>query len=252
MPDPLENPDSEAGDEYATLAWDVDPPPEDPDAPRQRHDAFTEARKAQFLKVLVKTGCILDACRESGVGARTVYRHQDSDPRFADHCRLALRMSATPIELTAWARAVEGVEQQFACGGEIHVRRRYDAGLLRLLLQGSNPKKYGPRPGFTRKRILKHERKEMEREIRAEYTKVASLDETCVELAKRIRAFGIRTDREEEAHKLANGWTRSPAGDWVPPGYAPIEGGAPCLSDAEEMDGPGAAIAWACDPPQSM
>ena len=54
------------------LPWDSEPLPEDPDAPRQRHDAFTEARKCEFLRALVKTGCVLDACRRIGVAPRTV------------------------------------------------------------------------------------------------------------------------------------------------------------------------------------
>lgn len=202
--------------------WDEDPSaPNDPDAPRQRHDAFNGARKVAFLNALVKTGCIRDACRQAGIAPRTVYRHQEGDPDFFEHCRLALRMSGTPIELTAWQRAVEGVEQEFACGGQVHVRRRYDAGLLRLLLQGSNPKKYGPRPGFGHKRLLKHERRQMEREIRAEIAaREASAEEVTRQLGKRLQAFGVRTIRE----MLEKGWTRSPGGDWVPPGYAPIPG----------------------------
>lgn len=131
-------------DELEGFLWEQEPPPaeaEDPDASSQRHDAFTEARKAAFLTALVKTGCVLDACRLTGIAARTAYRHQETDARFADNCRTALRMAATPIELTAWQRAVEGVEQEFACGGQVHVLRRYDGGLLRLLLQGANPKK---------------------------------------------------------------------------------------------------------------
>lgn len=224
--------------EDAAYPWDADPPPDDPDAPRQRHDAFTEARKADFLKVLVKTGCILDACRRTGVSPRTVYRHQESDPRFHDHCRLALRMSATPIELTAWSRAVEGVEQEFACGGQIHVRRRYDAGLLRLLLQGSNPKKYGPRPGFKRKRLLKHERKQMEREVRAAIRaeqREPSIEEVRAGILRRLDAI----ERHEEPKKLAAGWTRSPDGHWIPPGYAPIPGyAAPPAGDAGEEGRP--------------
>jgi len=224
--------------------WD-EPLDVDPDAPRQRHDAFTEARKNDFLRVLVKTGCILDACRRTGINPRTLYRHQERDPRFSDHCRLALRMSGTPIELTAWSRAVEGVDQEFACGGQVHVRRRYDGSLLRLLLQGSNPKKYGPRPGFTRKRILRHERKQMEREIRAEIgaKTVASPQEAMKALSKRLAIFGKRTGAEDERTKLAAGWTKSPNGDWVPPGYAPIAGydrraDAPALLDGPGTDGP--------------
>jgi hypothetical protein len=210
--------------------WEAEtpPPPDDPDAPRERHDAFTEARKAGFLTALVKTGCILDACRATGVSARTIYRHQEGDPRFFDNCAAALRMCATPVELTAWQRAVEGVEQEFACGGQVHVRRRYDSGLLRLLLQGSNPKKYGPRPGFKRKHLLRHERKRMEREIRAEIearveAERPTFDDAMVQLDQALDAFGAR----QEPKKLAAGWTKSPDGDWIPPGYAPIPGWVP-------------------------
>jgi hypothetical protein len=89
--------------------------------PPHPHDAFTARRKHDFLRALVKSGTIEDAARAVGVNPRTVYRHQQGDPLFFDHCRIALRMAATPLEITAWQRAVEGVEQEFACGGQIHV-----------------------------------------------------------------------------------------------------------------------------------
>lgn len=249
--DPAEPLDPEDPSEDGPFPWDAEPAPEDPDAPRQRHDAFTEARKSEFLKVLVKTGCIQDACRKTGISPRTVYRHQESSAQFFDNCVLALRMSGTPIELTAWARAVDGVEQEYVVAGEVRVRRRYDAGLLRLLLQGSNPKKYGPRPGFKRKRLLRHERKQMEREIRAEIgsTMRATTEETCKALAKRLRAFGIRTEAEEEQAKLADGWTKSPEGHWVPPGYAPIPGWQP---PAAVLDAPADAVPGDGTPRDSM
>ena len=209
------------------LPWEGDAPPEEargPDCRRVRHDAFTARRKHDFLRALAKTGCLEDACRIAEVAARTVYRHQESDPAFAEHCRLALRMSAVPIELTAWQRAVEGVEQEFACGGQIHVRRRYDAGLLRLLLQGSNPKKFGPRPGFTRKRLLRHERKQIEREVRAEnMLKVPTLESVRESIKAKVRAI----TGHREAERLAEGWTQTAEGHWIPPGYAPIPGWTP-------------------------
>jgi hypothetical protein len=214
-------------EEEATYPWDADPPAEEEFGPDGlRHDAFTARRKHEFLQALVKSGSIEDACRATGVGRRTVYRHQEDDPLFLDHCRVALRMSAAPIELTAWSRAVEGVEQEFACGGQVHVRRRYDGGLLRLLLQGSNPKKYGRNPGFTRKRILKFERKQMERDIRAEVEdrmRPRPLAEVRDSILRKIEAI----ERQAEGERLAEGWTRSSAGDWVPPGYAPVPGWAP-------------------------
>ena len=206
--------------EDGPFPWDAELPPDDPDAPRQRHDAFTEAKKSVYLRALVKTGCVLDACRLTGTHPRTVYRHQEKDPAFSDHCRLALRISGTPAEITAWQRAVEGVEQPFACGGEVHIRRRYSDGLLRLLLQGSNPKKYGANPGFKRKRLLRHERKQMEREIRAELAARAaesmpSIEEVRDSVLRRIAAIA----RHEEPKKLAAGWTKSAEGHWIPPGY---------------------------------
>ena len=228
--------------------WD-EPAPDDPGAssqasgegPRQRHDAFTAARKCAYLKALVKTGCILDACRLVGPSPRTVYRHQGSDPRFAKHCQIALKMCSTPVELTAWERAVEGVQEEVVVGGQMVKRRRYDGNLLRLFLQGSNPKKYGPRPGFKRKRLLRHERRQMEREVRAEIEarqQRFSFDDSMELLEKRLRALKIPLSGSPEAEsvKLAAGWTKSPDGHWVPPGYGPIPGWVPppAAPDGEE------------------
>lgn len=190
---------------------------------RERHDAFTEARKHIFLKALIKTGCLLDACRATGISAKTVYRHQESDPRFAADCRTALRMSATPLELTAWSRAVEGVEREFACGGQVYTRRIYSDSLLRLLLQGSNPKKYGARPGFTRKRLARAERKAIRREVEAERrfgsgkgAPERSFEEVVESIMTKVEAI----ERHEEPQKLAAGWTKTADGEhWVPPGY---------------------------------
>ncbi len=216
------------------LPWDIEPAdtPADPDAPRQRHDAFTDARKHDFLTALMKTGCILDACRAVGISPKTVYRHQDSDPRFAAHCRTAQKMSGTPLELTAWTRAVEGVEREFACGGQVYTRRIYSDSLLRLLLQGSNPKKYGQRPGFTRKQLAKAERRQIRREVEADYrlggkyARHRSGEEIKASILRKFAAI----DRHEEPKKLAAGWTKTADGHWAPPGYGWVglpEGWAP-------------------------
>ena len=228
--------------------WDEEPPPPDPDAPRERHDAFNEAKKSVYLRALVKTGCTLDACRLTGVSARTVYRHQENDPAFAEHCRIALRVAGTPAELTAWSRAVEGVEQEFACGGQVHVRRRYSDGLLRLLLQGSNPKKYGPNPGFRRKRILKHVRKQMERELRAELEeklRPRSLDEMRASILRKLGGI----ERHREPKRLAAGWTKTGDGHWIPPGYGPIPGWQP-PAGLDAGDSAGGETASGADTPR--
>jgi hypothetical protein len=224
-PSPLSGPAPELSPDPA-YPWESDPlPAETPSAPRVRHDAFTAPRKREFLAALVAAGCVVDACRRVGVAPATVYRHQEEDPAFAEHCRIAVRMTAAPVEIAAWQRAVEGVEHPFACGGEVHVRRRYSDGLLRLLLQGSNPKKYGPNPGFKRKRLLRHERKQMEREIRAELaaSRVATDEQVDAALATRLAAYGARLTAAADARGAA-GWTRTPDGHWIPPGYGPIPG----------------------------
>jgi hypothetical protein len=227
--DPLEDepaPDGSGAElcddqENDPFPWDGDPPPHDPDAPRPRHDGFTQAKKNVFLKALVKTGCVLDACRRTRTSPTTVYRHQETDQTFYDHCELALRMSGTPMEITAWQRAVDGIEEQVVVGGKVRVRRRYSEGLLRMLLQGSNPEKYGPRPAFKRKRLLKHEKKQVEREVRAEMAakeKNWSFDEAIEKLERQLTAL----DKREAPKKFAAGWTKSPDGHWIPPGYAPV------------------------------
>jgi len=226
--------------------WESDPPPEEefgPDGRRLRHDAFTARRRHDFLKSLVKTGCLADACRAVGVAPTTVYRHQQEDAPFAANCRAAIEMAAVPVEIAAWQRAVEGVDQSFACGGEVHVRRRYSDGLLRLLLQGSNPRKYGSNPGFTRKRLARWERKRMEREIRGEIE--AAIRESAPSLDQAVESILGKLDaieRHAEPAKRAAGWTKSPDGDWIPPGYAPVPGwtapagpdGAPAMENEPE------------------
>jgi AcrR family transcriptional regulator len=222
--------------------WEGEPPPEEefgPDGRRVRHDAFTARRKHEFLKALAKGGCVEDSCRAVGIAPATLYRHQQEDKDFLRLCLTAARMCAVPVEITAWERAVDGVDQPFACGGEVHVRRRYSDGLLRLLLQGSNPKKYGARPGFTRKRLLKFERKRMEKEIKAELRAAQREHErTPEQITETIIARIEAIKRHDEPAKLAAGWTKSPEGHWILPGYAPIEGRSPPTSESPDGETP--------------
>lgn len=194
--------------------WDGDPPQP---ARRERHDAFSGARKQAYLKALAKTGCISDACALTGISASTVYNHQASDPDFARNCALALDMAATPIELTAYERAVVGVEEEVIRGGKVvGTRIKRSDYMLRVLLQGANPRKYGPRPGFRRKRLLKAERRQIEREVRAEMARPEfSFEEAMVELDKALDHFGHRDD----ARRREQGWTELDCGIWVPPGW---------------------------------
>lgn len=162
---------------------------------RRRHDAFTPARKKAFLKILGKTGCILDACRAVGVSNRTVYTHQEKDHEFFRHCRLAIEMAGTEIELMAWERGVVGVEEEVICGGKMVTRIKRSDSVLRLLLQGANRKKYGPRPGFSRKRLLAHERQEIERKVRHEMAQNPWTFDKAIELLEeKLKHFGVDID----------------------------------------------------------
>jgi hypothetical protein len=221
------------------LPWEGDPPEQ---AGRQRHDAFTGAKKQLYLKALVKTGCILDACRITGVSSSTVYNHQARDPEFAHNCGLAVAMASTPIELTAYERAVVGTEEPIIRGGEVvGTRVKRSDYMLKVLLQGANPKKYGPRPGFTRKRILKAERKHIEREIRAEMAEASVTFEDAIKmLDQNLDHLRDRAD----ARRRQEGWTELGCGAWVPPGWVWTGEGDPAeaVAKLEKLEKKDAAV----------
>jgi AraC-like DNA-binding protein len=194
------------------------------DGPRHRHDGFTPARRRAFLKALSKSGCILDACREIGISSTTLYRHQREDGEFLRHCTLAIQMARTPVELAAWERGVTGVEEEYVRGGQVYTRIRRSDSILRLLLQGANPKKYGARPGFTRKRLLAHERKQIEEEVRA---RIAAATPPIERVRESILTKIDNIERHQNQQRLAGGWTLTEDGDWIPPGYGPIPGWSP-------------------------
>lgn len=152
--------DGAAGPEPAALPASAAAPPwrseaeEDVasrDGRRVRHDAFTLTRKREFLDALRKTACVLDACRSLGISPRTVYNHRNSDPRFDHYCGLALQMSTTELELSAWERGVEGIEEPvYAYGKLVGTRIKRSDAVLRMLMEGNVPEKYGRRIRFAK------------------------------------------------------------------------------------------------------
>lgn len=200
------------------VPWESDEPPADP--PGQRHDAFNGLRKRAFLKTLAKTGCVRDGARAAGVSTQTVYTHQSDDPEFARHCDLALQMAATDLELMAWERAVIGVEEErFYAGKLVGTRVRRSDAILRLLLQGANRKKFGPNPGFSRKRLLAVERKQIRRELEAEQlARMRNPEEVTASILKKLSAFDAHFSEE----RFEAGWTRLEDGSWIPPGWVKL------------------------------
>jgi len=111
-----------------------------------RHDGFDPERKLLFLTALRQGASVLDACALVGISNRTAYNHRRRDHAFAEAWRLARGARKLPLELVAWQRAVEGVEEQvYRYGKPTHVRTHYSDSLLRLLLAGEQPGKYGRR-----------------------------------------------------------------------------------------------------------
>ena len=213
----------------------------DTPARKPRRDAFDGERRRKFLAALKKCASLRDAARQAGVSHQTVYNHQAADPAFARQCELALDFAGTDVELHAWERGVTGVKEPvFDREGEIvGYRLKRSDNVLRLLLQGSNRKKYGPNPGFTRKRLLKIERKRIEEELRAEQrVNEPAIEQVRETIMARIRAM----DAHEAPKRLAAGWARLDDGHWIPPGWVRAEGWAALANPDEahaERDEPG-------------
>ena len=79
---------------------------------RTRHDGFGEERKLLFLTALRQGASVLHACALVGISNRTAYNHRRRDPGFAKAWRLSRGAHTLPLELVAFQRAVEGVEEQ--------------------------------------------------------------------------------------------------------------------------------------------
>ena len=95
-------------------------------------------------------------------------------------------------------------------GKQVGTRIKRSDAMLRLLVIGSNRKKYGPRPGFSRKRLLKYERKRMEKEIREEIREKMrvhrpSIEEVTEKIVRQVAAIG----RHRAPQRIADGWVQT-------------------------------------------
>jgi hypothetical protein len=111
---------------------------------RQRHDGFTPKKQRKFFKALKKTGCLSDAARAAGISRNTVRRHRLKWPAFERKLAGALAMASVELDMIAWQRAVEGVPEIVIRDGEVAwIKIKPSDAILRLLMQGANPRKYG-------------------------------------------------------------------------------------------------------------
>jgi hypothetical protein len=151
---------------------------------RQRHDGFTPKKQRKFFKALAKTGCLSDAARKAGISRNTVRRHRLKWPEFEAKVQGAL-MAGTELEAIAWQRAIEGVPEIVIRDGKIAwIKIKPSDAILRLLLQGANPRKYG-RTGAG--------------QVQGKLPRVATNAEVREALAGRLAAFRARVRAERKA-----------------------------------------------------
>jgi hypothetical protein len=186
---------------------------------RPRHDGFTPARQRKFFKALKKCGCIRDACRVAGISTTTVDRWRKKDEVFDDKVEAACALASVELDMIAWKRATEGTEEKvYRDGRLVFTRVKQSDAMLRLLMQGANPEKYGrtgPMPKPKNKHLLKKLKQQAEREVRAAYA-AGNEEAARASLTELIAMLARRNARE----KLAQGWLPGPDGRLVvPPGW---------------------------------
>jgi hypothetical protein len=186
---------------------------------RPRQDGFTPARQRKFFKALKKTGCIKDGCRAAGISKTTVDRWRNKDAAFDAKVDAARAMASAELDMIAWTRATQGCEEKVYRDGElVYVRVKPSDSILRLLMQGANPEKYGrtgqlPQPKD--KELMKRLKREAKREVRAAYE--AGNGEALVEQGTALLGM---LKRRRQRERLAAGWTAGPDGQLVvPPGW---------------------------------
>lgn len=149
----------------------------------------------------------------AGVSDTTFYRHLNRDPGFARLCDLARAQASQPLETLAWQRATEGAPEKVIRGGEVvQIKVKPSDSLMRLMLQASNPKKYGrlSRGGATRRQIEKAVRKRIETEVRVEIEEKMRGPRPDVktmidEIAARLAQIKAEKAAEAEAARRAQG-----------------------------------------------
>ena len=112
-----------------------------PRAERKRSEPNPDARKLKdFLQHLARTGSVTIAAERAGVERTHVYRKRRNNKDFAARWKQALEIGVEALHDQAMLRAIEGEERPVIRGGEeVATVRRFDNGLLKLLLQAHMP-----------------------------------------------------------------------------------------------------------------
>ena len=109
--------------------------------------AATGGWPTRFLAVLRETGNVSAAARQAGTSRSVCYRHRRRHAGFAAAWEDAVEEAADRLEMEAFRRAVDGVEEERFFGGQVIGEvTRYSDSLLMFLLRARRPAIYGPRP----------------------------------------------------------------------------------------------------------
>lgn len=137
---------------------------------RPRHDGFTREKRERFLAEVERSGCIRDGCRAAGISKTTVDRWREKDADFAAALAHKLNLAAVSLERLAYDHAVHGAEEVVMRDGKVAmIRRKPSDAMLRMLLQGANPAKYGRTAG--ERQASEAARRRMKDELRPELFK---------------------------------------------------------------------------------
>lgn len=101
---------------------------------RVRYDGFTPVRQRAFLRVLSETGSVEQACRHVGISKQAALKARRTYPSFAAAWDRAETHCAADLEQIAIERAIDGIEQQVAVGGQLITRTVYPERLMTKMI----------------------------------------------------------------------------------------------------------------------
>jgi hypothetical protein len=176
---------------------------------RPRHDGFTREKHERFLAEVERSGCIRDGCRAAGISKTTVDRWRDKDAEFAAALAHKLNLAAPSLERMAFDRAVHGGEEvTIRDGAVVSIRRKPSDAMLRMLLQGACPEKYGRTAG--ERQASEAMRRRMKDELRPELLKEFMGGRTHDELVEdTFQKLERACERERDAQR-ARGYHEAP------------------------------------------
>jgi hypothetical protein len=174
---------------------------------RYREDGFTPAKRKKFLKCLRKTGCVADAARVAGISTTTIARLRRKFADFDAQCLAARELAVPGLEAIAYQRATVGAAEKVIRKGElVEVRVKPSDAMLRLLLTGAAPRKYGRYAG------LKRAKRGDAKRGRDKWKRRRSLEEVHGSILRKIEAINRK-------HLASGKYVEGPGGMLVPAGW---------------------------------